>query len=153
MVLLQRLNRCREAAGHLRDFGMFLRWQFVHVFVHWLTGIDLVLDAIESGHEHRRKRQVWIGRRVRRAVLDAFGLGILAIGRNTNGRRAIARAVGQVHRRLEARHQPLVGISGGTAEGAQGVRMLQKAADIIQGHLAQAGVFIAREQRLALLPE
>ena len=38
------------------------------------TGSGLVLDAVQTGYEHRRERQVRVARRVRHAELDALGL-------------------------------------------------------------------------------
>ena len=67
-----------------------------------------------------------------------LAFGILAEGRDANGRGTIARAVGQVHRRFVAGHQALVGVGGRIADGAERFGVLQNAADVIERHLGQA---------------
>jgi hypothetical protein len=100
----------------LGTFGQFFRRQVVDVLVQRIARIDLVLDAVDHRHQHRREGQVRIAARVGAAELDPLGLGAGAVHRDAAGRRAVALRVGQVDRRLVARHQPLVAVGGRVAE-------------------------------------
>ncbi len=126
--------------------GLFLlRWQIVQVLVHGVAGVALVLDAVEPRHQQGGKRQVRVGRRIRKARLDAPGLRARHPG-DANRGRAVARRVRQQHRRLEVRHQALVAVGGGVGEGVQRLGMVDDAADVVQGRLRQSAVAFAREQ-------
>ena len=57
-----------------------------------------------------------------------------------HGRRAVALRVGQVDRRFVARHQPAIGVGGRSADGQQRRRVLEQAADVVLGGLAEQGV-------------
>ena len=56
--------------------------EVVDVLVERLAGPELVLDAVEDGHEHRREEQVGIGGAVGTAVLDPAAPGAGAVDRN-----------------------------------------------------------------------
>src|SRR5260221_6713986 len=73
MVLLERSNRFIQAAAHLPHTRHFFGRQVIKVFVHRLAGVNFVLDAIESGHEHPGKGKVWVCRWIGRAILDPLG--------------------------------------------------------------------------------
>ena len=66
-------------------------------------GRSLVLDAVEDGHEHGREEQVGIGGAVGTAVLDPPAPGAGAVDRDADDGRAVAAAVGDLGRGLEAR--------------------------------------------------
>src|SRR5260221_695927 len=51
VVLLQGVERLRERARHRLDLRLFLALELVDVLVDRLWGKDLVLDAVESGHQ------------------------------------------------------------------------------------------------------
>ena len=101
----------------------------------------------------RGEGQVGVAGRIRVAHLDALGLRARRVHRDAAGRRAVAARVGQVDRRLEARHEPLVGVRRRVRERRERPRVLQDAADVAQAQLREAGVAVAREQRLAVLPD
>ena len=61
--------------------------------------------------------------------------------------------ISQQHRRFEARDQPLVAVGRRVGERVQRAGVLDHAADEIERHLAQAGIAVAGEQRLAALPD
>ena len=65
--------------------------------------------------------------------------------------RAVARRVGQHHRRFEARHQALVAVGGGVGERVDRLGVLEDAADVPQRDLRQAAVAVAGEQVVAAL--
>ena len=111
------------------------------------------MDSVQSRHQHRREGQIRIGCRIWGPILNTFGFGILAVGGNANGRAAIAAGVGQIHWRFIARHEPFVAVGGGIANGAEGPRMFEHASDVIERHLRQPGIFIARKERFAFFPE
>src|SRR5712664_833413 len=64
VILLQRVERLAKGAGHRLDLRLLLWLQLVDVLVDWLRRKDLVLDAIQAGHEARSEREVWVGSRV-----------------------------------------------------------------------------------------
>ena len=86
---------------------------------------------------------------IREAHLDAPALGIGNPG-NADGGRAVARGIGELHRRLESRHQPLVAVGAGVGEGVDGARVLDDAADVVERDIGEAAVLVARKQRLAV---
>ena len=65
----------------------------------------------------------------------------------------VAAAVGDLGRRLEARDQPLVTVGRGVGEGGEGRGVLEQAADGVDPQVAQAGVALAGQERLVVLPE
>ncbi len=57
-VLVEAFERFAQATAHGRDLlQLFLR-QVVEVLVHRRTRIDLVLDAVEAGHQHRGEGEI-----------------------------------------------------------------------------------------------
>ncbi|MNC91223.1 hypothetical protein D3C83_74410 [compost metagenome] len=53
-----------------------LRRQVVEVLVDRVTGMDLVLNAVETGHQHRGEAEIRIAHRVRKAHFDAAPLRV-----------------------------------------------------------------------------
>src|SRR3546814_5202100 len=64
-----------------------------------------------------------VGRRIGETHLDALGLRVVAVG-DAAGGRAVARRVGEQHRRLEAGNQALVAVGRGVGEGVQRLGVL-----------------------------
>jgi hypothetical protein len=154
VVGLERVEHGVERGGHLRDVGQLVRRQLVEVLVDRGRRLDLVADAVEAGHEHRRERQVGVARRVGAAELEALGLGVVAGDRDADAGRAVALAVDQVDRRLEARHQAVVAVDRRVGEGQQRRRVVQQAADVVARGVRQPGVAdLVVEQRRAVLPQ
>src|SRR5262249_56024720 len=112
-----------EGGGGGGDLLEFRRRQVVEVLVDGGAGIELVLDAVETRHQHGGKGEVGIGERIRIAHLDALAFGRGGEGDAASGR-AVAHRIGEQDRRLEARHQPLVGVGGGVGERVDGARVL-----------------------------
>ena len=108
VVGLERLERLVERARHLRHLRQLLGREVVEVPVDRVGRLDLVLDAVEPGHEHRREREVRVAGRVGAAELDPLRLRALRVERDAHRRRAVALRVHEVHRRLVARHESLV---------------------------------------------
>ena len=133
---------------HLRGL---LRLEVVEVLVHRVARMDLVHHAVEAGHQHRREREVRVRRRVGEAHLDAAALRIRHVG-DADRRRAVACRVREVDRRLEARHQPLVGVRARVGDRVQRLGVLDDAADVVERELGEARVAVAGEQVLAVLP-
>jgi hypothetical protein len=154
VVGLERVEHLGQRARHLRDVGGLVRRQLVEVLVDRRRRLDLVLDAVEAGHQHRREREVRVARRVRAAELDALGLRVRAGDRDADAGGAVARRVDQVDRRLVARHQAVVGVDRRVGEREQRRRVLEQAADVPARHVGQAAVAeLVVEQRLAVLPQ
>ena len=154
VVGLETVDHCRERRRSLRDVGSLVRRQLVEVLVDRRERLDLLLDAVDAGHQHRREGQVRVTRAVRATELQALGLGVVAGDRDTHARRPVALAVHQVDRGLVSWHQTLVGVHRGVGERQQRRRVVQDAADVMPGHIRQAGVAgLVVEQRLAVLPQ
>src|SRR5262249_40350631 len=73
-VFVEIADRLAQTAAYRRNLLQFLRRQVVQVLIRRLAGIELVLDAVEAGHEHRRKAEIWIAQRVGITHLDALTL-------------------------------------------------------------------------------
>ena len=146
------LERLAQRCADGRDLGQFLGRQVVQVLVHGIARMDLVLDAVEAGHQHRREGQVRVRGGVRETDLDALAVRRVHV-RDPAGSRAVARGVGQKHRCLITRDQALVAVGRRVGEGVQRLGVLDDAADVEQGHFRQVGILVAREERLAVLPD
>ena len=143
---------CSES-GHAGTLRQFFRRQIVKILVERIARIDAVLDPVEARQQHRRAGQVQIRRRVRRAELDPLRLRDWRIGRDSDCGRAIPCGVGEIHRRLESRHQPLVAIRRRVGDRGERRRMLDDSADVKQRHLAQPGVTVPGKERFVAFPE
>src|SRR6185312_9486053 len=88
-----------------------------------------------------------------RAELDALGLRRRREHRDADRRRAVARRVGEVHRRLEPRRQAAIRVRRRVGERADRLGVLDDAADVIERRLRQPGLAVAGEQRLLALPQ
>src|SRR4030065_1775966 len=139
-----------DGVAHGRVLPGLFRRQVIEVLVHGLAWMNLVHDAIQTRHQHGGERQIRIAAGVREAYLDAARLRVWHVGDADRGR-AVARRVGEHHRRFEARHQTLVAVGERVGEGVERAGVLDDAADVIQRRLAQPAVLIAGEQVLAVL--
>src|SRR3546814_19142693 len=72
--------------------------------------------------------------------------------RNTAGSRTVAAGIGQQHRRIITRNQPLVAVGRRVGEGVQGLGVLDDAADEVARSLRHTSIAVAGEQRIALFP-
>ncbi|MPL90543.1 hypothetical protein SDC9_36596 [bioreactor metagenome] len=152
VIGFQRFQSFTQRAADGRDRGQFFRRQVVEVLVRRRARIDLVLDAVEAGHHQRREGEIGVGRRIGEPGFDALGLRRFG-PRNTDAARAVAGRIGAQHRSLEARDQTLVRVRRRVGEGVQGLGVLQDTADEVQRFLRQVGIFVAGEERLAVLPD
>src|SRR3989304_3981232 len=85
VVRFQGPERLLERPGRGRDAGEFLRGEGVDVLVQRLPRVDLVLDAVQAGHEHRGEGDVPVAGRVGRPELEPLGLRGGRIHRNPDG--------------------------------------------------------------------
>ena len=143
-VGVQRVQRDVEAVRHRRQLLLLFRRQVVEVFVGRVAGVNLVVDAVQAGHQHRGESEIRIARGVGEANLDAprFGVGHI---RNAARSGAVARRVRQQNRRFKTRHQAFVTVGAGVGEGVDGARVFENAADVVQRGFAQAAVLVAGE--------
>src|SRR4029450_3234008 len=102
-ILVEIAERLAQRAAHGGDLLEFRGRQVVEIFVDGGAGIELVLDAVETRHQHGSEGEVGVGERIRIAHLNALALGRGGERDATPGR-SVAHRVGQQHRRLEARH-------------------------------------------------
>ena len=75
VVFLQGIERGFERSGTARDLGQLFGGKVVEILVERLARVDLVHDAIEARHQHRREGQVRIAGGIGEADFDALGLG------------------------------------------------------------------------------
>ncbi|MEY3839648.1 MAG: hypothetical protein RIR08_381, partial [Pseudomonadota bacterium] len=114
-VLVEVLERHVERMAHRRDVLRFFGLEIVQIFVRRVARVDLVLDAVEAGHHHRRECEVRIRGRIREAHFDATCLRVRHPGDADRGR-TVACRIGEHHRRFEAGHQTLVTVGAGVGE-------------------------------------
>ena len=145
-----------EGRGNRRHTFKLLGCQVVHILIECIAGVHLVLDAVETCHQHRREGQVRVAGAVRKAYLEAIALRIAALNVwHAHTGRPVAGRVGQQYRCFEAGYQAFVGVGAGVRECVDRARVLDDPADIEQGGIGHAGigvavkhVGIAREDRL-----
>ena len=99
-------ERARGGRHVVELFGL----EVVDVLVERLAGPELVLDAVEDGHQHGREEQVGIGGAVGPAILDPPAPGAGAVDRDADDGGAVAAAVRDLGRGLEAGDQALVAV-------------------------------------------
>src|SRR5438445_7624281 len=63
-VLVETFQRLAQATAYRRDRLEFFLRQIVEILIHRRTRIELVPDAVEARHQHRREGEVWIGHRI-----------------------------------------------------------------------------------------
>ena len=80
-----------------------------------------------------------------------LGLGLSSGNADDGG--AVAAAVRDLGRGLEARDEPLVAVGGRVGEGAERQGVLEQAADGVDAQVAQARVTLAGQERLIVFPE
>ena len=86
--------------------------------------MDFILNAVQTCHKHGGERQIGVACAVREAHFDPIGSWITALDvRDSNGRRAVSRRVGQQHRRFVARHIFIGNFVGASALAAINISM------------------------------
>src|SRR5208337_786629 len=153
VVAGERVESALQRTGHGRDLRQLLRTEIVDVLVERLTGIDLALDAVDSGHQHGGEPEIRIAARIRWAELYALGLWRGRVHRNAAGRRTVAPRIRQVYRSFEAGNQALIRVGGRRNDGRERRPVLDQPADVPQRQLRQSRITVAREERLAVLPQ
>ena len=114
--------------------------------------VDLVFNAVKTGHQQRRVAEVRVAGGVRIAQLKAAHIRRLGVGGDADDRAAVARGVSDGDGRLKARHQTLEGVGAGIRDGAEGMDVLEKAAHEPVGLLTEMRVaVVVGEHRLAVL--
>ena len=151
-VTVKTVKRNLEVRRNRRDLGVFFGRQIVEVLVSRFTRVDLVLNTIQTSHQQSREAEVRVAERIREAHFDTACLRAVD-ERNTDRSRAIARRVGELHRRFKARNQTLIGVDAGVRNGVKRTSVLDHAADVIERKFREPSVAIAREEVLAVLPD
>src|SRR3546814_2903495 len=75
----QRFQRLAERTADGGNFGQFLRRQIVKIFVHGITRMNLVLNAVEARHEQRCIAEVRVRHRIGEAEFHTLGLAARAV--------------------------------------------------------------------------
>ena len=136
----------------MRNLGRLFRLEVVEILVDRIAGVNLAVHTVQSRHQHRGKREIRIASRIGEAHFDPARLRARHVG-HTDRRRTVARGIGEIDRRFEPRHEAFVRIRSGIGDRVQRLRMLDHTADVIERELGQAGIPVAREQVLAVLPD
>ena len=141
MIGFERIERIFQSRGQTLQLGLFLLGQVKQVAVvrtpAVFVGVDLVLDAVETGHQERGIAEVGIAGGVGVAQLEAAQLRGLGVRRNANDGAAVGRGVTDGDGGLETGHQTLEGVGGRVGEGAQSRNVLQQTAHEPVGFLAE----------------
>src|SRR5262245_19374010 len=155
VILFERDERFLERSGCRLDAHLthLVPGHLVDVAVERLARIDLVLNAVEHGHQHRGPRKVSVAAWIGAAELEPLGFRALGVHRDANRGGAVARRQREVHRRLESGHEPAIGVRRGRGEGEDRWRVFQQPARGPQPCLAEAGVAVPGEEWLASLPQ
>ena len=112
-----------------------------------LGGIDLLADAVQPGQQLGCQRQIDIAGGIRRAELDAGGVGLVGILGDAHGGAAVAQGEEGIHRRFEAGHQPAVGVGAGVGQRQQGRAVREQPADIVAGPSGSCSHSLADRRR------
>src|SRR5262249_10244444 len=125
----------------------------VDVTVERLTRADLVLNAVDHGHQHGRPCQIAVAARIRTTEFEAPGLRTLRVHRDPNRRGTISGRQREIYWRFEPRNETAVGVRGRRCEREERRRVLQQAAGCVKTDLAQSGIAVAGERWAALFPQ
>ena len=79
-VFVQCRQSLFEAGRNSRNSQAFFRRQVVQVLVRRIARVQLVLDTVDTGHQHGGKGQVGVGRGVGEANLYALATGAGLVG-------------------------------------------------------------------------
>ena len=112
-----------------RNALRLFRLEIVEILVKRVTRMDLVLDAVESGQEHRTKREIRVRGRIRETDFDAPRFRVCDV-RNTHRCRPVAGRISQHYRRFESRYQAFVAVCRRVGKCIKHFRMLDDATDI-----------------------
>ena len=154
VILFQSVHGLGQGARHLLDASVLFRRQLVQILVDRLRRLDVVQNAVQACHQLSGEGEERVAGRIRSAELDTLRSRGGAGQRDTDGGGTVTSGVHQVDRRLEARHQTVVGVQGRVGEGQHGGGVLDQAADVPAGDVRQATiVLLIVEQRLAVLPQ
>src|SRR3954468_9227675 len=154
--LRRELDRLAERLGELLDAEppAFLRRQVVEVLLHRLGELVTLLDPLEARLQQRGERQIRVAGRVRAAQLHARGLLLAGVvERHAHERGAVAPRPGEVHRRLVAGYEPLVGVHPLREDRADLARVAQLAGDERLAGVRQEERVVLVEERVATLAE
>ena len=150
----QRGEALVERSRNLRNLRELLGREVVEVFVDRRRWLDAVLDAVESGHQHRGEREVRVARWVGATELEPLRLRALRVQRDAHRRGAVSLRVHEVHRCLVTGDEPLVGVRRWVRERADRRRVREQSADVPARHVGEPRVTgFVEEQRLAALPQ
>src|SRR5437667_901411 len=72
VVARERGERLTERTGDVGDSLLLLTLQLIDVLVQRAGGLDLVLDPVQAGHEHRCESEIGVAGGVRRSELDSL---------------------------------------------------------------------------------
>src|SRR5205809_6655826 len=117
-----------------------MRLEIVQVLVDGIRRYDLVLNAVETRHQHCRKRKVRVAGVIGAPELEALCLLALRIHWDPDAGAAVALRVNQIDRCFVARNQPAIGIRRWRGECQNRWSVFQQTADVILTGLADSGV-------------
>ena len=134
------------------DLRVLFGGQIVQVLIRRIAWIDLVLNSIKTRHHHGRKAEVGVAQGIREAALDAAAFVARDI-RNADRCRPVTGRVSELYRCFKTGDQTLIRVGTRVGDRIQRTRVLDDAADVVEGEFAEAGVLVASKQVLAVLPD
>src|SRR5476649_2205683 len=150
-VLVQRVECFFQRSANGRDQCIFLWRQMVQIFRGGFAWMDLVGNAVQTGHQQCCEAQVWVGQWIRETCFHAAAFWIGNVW-NTDRGGTVFRRVSQFHWCFVAWYQALVRVGAWVGDGVQCLGVLDNAADVVQGEIGQAGIAVASEQVFAIFP-
>lgn len=128
MILLQSVQSFIQRIWQMPELGFLLFRKVVEVHVVWapaiLVRIDLVLNAIQPGHQERSVAKIRITGRVRVAEFKPAHVWCLGISRDPDHRATVAGGIAYRDRSFKAGNETLERVGGRIRDGAQRGDML-----------------------------
>ena len=152
MVGRQSIQGLFQRRANGRNLCVFFRRQIIEVLVCSFTRMQLVLDTVQTGHQHGGECQIGVSHRIGEANFNATGL-FAGNKRNTQRSGTIASRVSEFDRSFKARDQTTIAVGCRVCDRVQCTSMFNNAADVVEGQIGKACIAVACEKVLAVLPD
>ena len=140
MILLQGIERLVQRPRHRFHLGRFLGLELVEVLIDRFGRLDLVSDPVQAPPSASPGKQGTGCSSGRGSELQRLAFSLVEYIGNTHTGAAVSGRVDQVDRRFVAGNQSSIGIGRRRDKGAQRMGVLDQAADIIAGGVADQSV-------------
>jgi len=119
--------------------GQFFGRQSIEVLIQRQTGVYLVPDSIQSGHQHGGITEIRIHGTITRTELKSHHTGIALVPGDSYTRSAVGNRIGSTHRRFKTRNQPLERVRGRVRKGQEGIDMFQHPTNVKTTQFGEPG--------------